>query len=540
MASVDVRSALRSHDALGLAQLLRGGELGPEELVEAALEEIRARNPRLNAVVHVCEAEARSRARELADLPREAREAMPLWGVPILLKDLGQSVRGCPETHGSRSLQGHRASGTSRFAEALLEAGAVVLGFTNTPEFGLWVVTEPEAYGPTRNPWDVSRSPGGSSGGSAAAVAARLVPLAGASDGGGSIRIPAAYTGLFGLKPSRGRTPIGPARGRGWQGAATHHVLTRSVRDSALVLDVLWQRVRPFEPGGAFPGVPFAGSFAEAGRPEVLERLKPRVAFSTAHPFPGEAPHPSVREAVERAAAYLAGRGFAVEEVPLPYTSEDLVAGFLPLVYAETYRTLRALARRNRPSPSSGGGEILAPPSVEAATYLLGRLGETIPAAEAVECLERWDALAARLDDFFTRWDLFLTPAAAILPPPIGSWRMDKALEGELLALAARSGEALQKDGRLHAFVVALTARTPYTQAANMAGLPAASLPLGTARPDASREPSAEGRELPVGVHVLAPRGREDLLLAFAAWWETSDLWRGGDEPPLLLQDDRG
>jgi len=534
VASGDVRSALRGHDALGLAQLLREGELGPEELVETALEEIRSQNPQLNAVVHICEAEARTRARELAALPREARKRMPLWGVPILLKDLGQSVRGCPETHGSRSLRGHRASGTSHFAEVLLEAGAVVLGFTNTPEFGLWVVTEPEAYGPTRNPWDEGRSPGGSSGGSAAAVAARMVPLAGASDGGGSIRIPAAYTGLFGLKPSRGRTPIGPARGRGWQGAAAHHVLTRSVRDSALVLDVLWQKVRPFEFGGAFLGIPFSGSFAEVARPEAAEHQRPRVAFSTSHPFPGETPHPNVREAVERAAAYLAERGFVVEEVPPPYTSEDLVAGFLPLVYAETYRTLRTLAQRLRHSSASDGGELLAPPSVEAATYLLGRLGEAISAAEAVECLERWDALAARLDEFFTRWNLLLTPAAAILPPPIGSWRMGKALEAELLSLAASGGEALRRDGRLHAFVAALTARTPYTPAANMGGLPAASLPLGTARPDAFQEPSAGERVLPVGVHVLAPRGREDLLLAFSAWWETTDLWRGGDEPPLL------
>jgi len=533
VASGNMQSALRAHDALGLAQLLREGDLGPKELVEAALEEIRYQNPRLNAVVHVCEAEARARVRELVALPREARERMPLWGVPILLKDLGQSVRGCPETHGSRFLRGHRASGTSHFAEALLEAGAVVLGFTNTPEFGLWVVTEPEAYGPTRNPWDEGRSPGGSSGGSAAAVAARLVPLAGASDGGGSIRIPAAYTGLFGLKPSRGRTPIGPARGRGWQGAAAHHVLTRSVRDSALVLDVLWHGVRPFEPGGAFPGVPFAGTFAESAHPEIAERLKPRIAFSTAHPFPGEVPHPAVREAVERAASYLAERGFVVEEVPLPYTSEDLIAGFLPLVYAETYRTLRALARRHRPS-STDGEELLTPPSVEAATYFLGRLGETVLAAEAVECLERWDAVAAKLDEFFTHWDLFLTPAAAILPPPIGSWRMDPALERELLSLAVRGGEALRKDGRLHTFVVALTARTPYTQAANMAGLPAASLPLGTARPDASHEPSAGEEALPVGVHVLASRGRDDLLLAFAAWWKATDLWRGSDEPPFL------
>ena len=222
-------------DALGLAELVRDGEVSPRELVVTAIERIDVLNPQINAVIHRLYEDA------LAAADQQLPDG-PFAGVPFLLKDLLSLYAGAPTRNGSRICEQYVAPYDSELVRRYRRAGVIIVGKTNTPEFGLTPFTEPELFGPTRNPWDVSRTSGGSSGGSAAAVAAGMVPMAGGGDGGGSIRIPASCCGIFGLKPTRGRTPTGPVEGELWEGAAIEHVLTRSVRDSAVMLDAICAR----------------------------------------------------------------------------------------------------------------------------------------------------------------------------------------------------------------------------------------------------------------------------------------------------------
>jgi len=239
------------HDALGLAALIRNKQVSPAEVLEAAIERIDARNPTLNAVVHTFYDRARATAAGHLD--------GPFAGVPLLLKDLGLQVQGERITNGSRFWKDQVTSKDSTLISRYRAAGLVLAGVTSTAEYGLSCETAPDLYGPTLNPWDATRSPGGSSGGAAVAVAAGMVPVAHASDGGGSIRIPSSCNGVFGLKPSRGRNPIGPDVGEGWNGLSVQHVITRSVRDSAAFLDV----THGPEPGDPYAAPHVEGSFLQ-------------------------------------------------------------------------------------------------------------------------------------------------------------------------------------------------------------------------------------------------------------------------------------
>ena len=308
-------------DGMALAALVRRGEISAPELLEAAIRRAEAVNPRLNAItIPMYEI-----ARERAATPLQG----PLAGVPFLIKDLLQDYAGVLATSGSRVLKraGYIPAQHSEIVRRYLAAGTVIFGRTNTPEFGSKGVTEPEAWGPTRNPWNLAHSPGGSSGGAAAAVAAGIVPLAGASDGGGSIRIPAGCTGLFGLKPGRGRTPCGPGVGEAIHGAALNHVLSRSVRDSAAMLDATH---------GPEAGTPFA--LAAPERPYAAEvgrdpgRL--RIAYTARSPL-GTAVDPAAVEAVEQTARLLAGLGHDVEQAEPEIDGQQLARDFLGIWYAQ-------------------------------------------------------------------------------------------------------------------------------------------------------------------------------------------------------------
>ncbi|MFZ0492048.1 MAG: amidase family protein, partial [Acidimicrobiia bacterium] len=277
------------YDALGLAELVRNGEIQPRQLVETAISRIEMTNPRVNAVVH----KMYDRALTTADGPLDG----PFAGVPFLLKDLGPMFEGEPTTSSSRFLQFHIASDDSTLVSRYKDAGLIVLGKTNTPEFGLVATTEPDFRGPARNPWNLDHSTGGSSGGSAASVAAGYVPMAHGNDGGGSIRIPASACGLFGLKPSRGRNPVGPNFDGAWLGLVQDHVISRSVRDSAAMLDLESPPSRGEPYIAPAPKRPFAD---EVGAdPGSL-----RVAVCTDSLF-GTRTHPDCVEAVDDAARLL-------------------------------------------------------------------------------------------------------------------------------------------------------------------------------------------------------------------------------------------
>ena len=288
-----------NYDALGLAELIRRGEVTAAEALEAALARADAVNPKLNAIIIPMHDIARSRAKEKLD--------GPFAGVPFLTKDLFQEYAGVRTAYGCKALKdaNYTATEHSEITRRWLASGAVIFGRTNTPEFGAKGITEPDAWGPTRNPWNLAHVPGGSSGGSAAAVAAGIVPMAGGNDGGGSIRLPAGHCGLFGLKPGRGRTPWGPTYAEMMHGAAMNHVLTRSVRDSAAMLD-------------ATHG-PEIGSMYRIEPPErpylqevTREPGRLKIGFTMKSPI-GTDVHPEAVIAVQKAAQLLGSLGHHVE-----------------------------------------------------------------------------------------------------------------------------------------------------------------------------------------------------------------------------------
>ncbi|HVR50025.1 MAG TPA: amidase, partial [Pseudorhodoferax sp.] len=384
--------------------------------------------------------------------------------------------------------------------QRLLDAGVVIIGKTNTPELALKGFTEPAAFGITRNPWDLSRTPGGSSGGSAAAVAAGIVPMAGANDGGGSIRIPAACCGLFGLRPSRGRVPAGPAVGEVWEGASSDLVVSRSVRDAALALDVLSGPAcgEPF--AIAVPATPFARTMAR--EPGQL-----RIAFCTESPL-GTDVHPEAVAAVRNAAKLLASLGHdVVEDRPL-YDGQALARCYLEMYFGQVAATLadaRAAGARSA--------------DFELATRLLEAFGKATHAGAYVRSHRRWNDFARALGEFHERHDLFLTPTLAC--PPVGhAHTVMPAGQQRMLSVLLNTGVlgALARLGLMDKPLADLSRQNlsyvPFTQLANLTGTPAMSVPLHW---------TSEG--LPLGVQFIGPFGSEASLLQLAHQLEGAQPW---------------
>ena len=327
------------------------------------------------------------------------RPAGPFGGVPFLLKDIGQEFAGQPATRGSRVFREVRPMNHSAFTARCLKAGLVIYGRTATPELGLKAVTESKLYGPTRNPWDLSRTAGGSSGGSAAAVSGGLVPMAGANDGGGSIRIPASFCGLFGLKPSTGRVSWGPGAGQVWEGASVNGVLTRSVRDTARMLDILCGP----EPGDLFV-------LAPPERPYADELLLPpgrlRIGFSTASPA-GTPVDPACVQAVEDAARLLERLGHDVEQAAPAVDGGALAACYITLYLGQVAAEV------------AGSGAHLS--AFEPETAILAELGRALPAGAYVEKHLQWNGFARALGAFHQTYDFWLLPTVAAPPARIGA-----------------------------------------------------------------------------------------------------------------------
>jgi amidase len=480
------------YDGLGLAELIRTRQLSAAEVCEEAISRIERANPRVNAVVTPMFDLARgSLARPLA--------VGPFSGVPFLLKDLLSAFAGVPLTFGSRACRHFIPDHDSEMVRRFKQSGLVVLGKTNTPEFGLVAYTEPELFGPTRNPWNPALTPGGSSGGSAAAVACGMVPLAGAGDGGGSIRIPAAYCGLFGLKPSRGRTPTGPDFGELWQGAVVEHVITRSVRDSAAALDAAC---------GPDEGAPFVVGLPE--RPFLEEcRCDPgrlRIGFSTCSPVNGPV-HPENEKAVFKTAVLLAKIGHEVEEAAPELDGMALARSYLSMLYGEVAADLRDLELVL--------GRAAEPADVEAATWTLGLLGRSEPAASMAAARRLWGRTARAMGRFHRRYDLYMTPATAMPPARIGELKPGPLEESALRAVNRLGlGALLRRSRIIDRIAVRNMARTPFTQLANFTGQPAMSVPLHWT-----------GDGLPCGVHFTAPIGEEALLFRLASQLESESPW---------------
>ncbi|MCC8951891.1 amidase [Bradyrhizobium sp. Pear77] len=479
-------------DATELARLVRVGEVSATELLEIAEAQLARLNPKLNAVNLTMAAEARARAKQSL--------VGPLAGVPLLIKDAIQDYAGFPTSNGSRAFRHIIPEQHSTFVQRLIDAGAVIIGKSNTPELALKGVTDPKAFGVTRNPWDLSRTPGGSSGGSAAAVAAGIVPMAGANDGGGSIRIPAACCGLFGLRPSRGRVPPGPGVSEIWEGASSDHVLTRSVRDSALALDVL---SGPAD-GDPFVVAPPAAPFVEMA---AREPRRLRVAFSAMSPLDTDV-HPEAVAAVTQAAKLLTSLGHEVAEDRPSYDGLALAHCYLEMYFGQVAATL-ADAREAGARTED----------FELATILLEALGKAASAGVYVRSHRRWNDFGRALGQFHRRYDLFLTPTIAFPPVDHATTVMPAAqrtvlsclLKSGLLGVMARIG---LMEGALANLARQNLTLVPFTQLANLTGTPAMSVPLHW---------TAEG--LPLGVQFIAAFGNEALLLQLASQLERVQPW---------------
>jgi amidase len=481
------------HDGLALAERVRAHDVTPSELLDLALERLALVNPRLNAVVHLMEEDARAAA--------AAQPTGPFAGVPFLAKDLLSQYEGHPTTGGSRLLTTLLADHDSELVRRVRAAGLVVFGKTNVPELGLVPVTEPELFGPCHNPWALDRTPGGSSGGSAAAVAAGIVPMAGGGDGGGSIRIPASCCGLFGLKPTRGRTPTGPDQGLLWRGAVVEHVLTRSVRDSAAMLDA----THGPDAGAPFEIPPPSGPWL---REVEREPGRLRIAWTARPALPAEV-DPECAAAVEDAARLLAELGHDVEEAAPEVDGPELARAFLTMVSAELGADFEEYERLSGRRARRG--------EVEAATRALALLSRAFSAREYAVALRALDRVGRRLGPFFERYDLLLTPTLACPPPRIGALGPSPG-ERKILALLGLfgSGHLVKAAGLLDEAAGDAFAFIPWTPVSNVTGQPAMSVPLWW---------NEEG--LPVGAHLVGRFGAEDVLFRVAGQLERARPWGG-------------
>jgi Asp-tRNA(Asn)/Glu-tRNA(Gln) amidotransferase A subunit family amidase len=455
----------RARDAVGLAELVRRKEVSASELLDLAAARTAEVDPKINAVT--------------TDLTAQAREAKPaagpLSGVPYLLKDLGAHMAGQPTSGGSKLFSDVAQPADAAITRQYREAGLVIFGKTNTPEFGLWPVTEPDLFGACRNPWDLSRSPGGSSGGAAAAVAAGIVPAAQASDGGGSIRIPASACGLFGMKPSRGRVSFAPA-GEGWAGASIMHAVTRSVRDSAVLLDATCAP----QPGDPYFLAPPERPFAEAAR---RDPGKLRIAFTDRALTPGASLDPEVAAAVHDAAKLCESLGHTVEETTLPGDHAAMQAAARTVMQASVAANVDAeLDRRGRPLQD---GEL------EEATLGIYRRGKETPAAEYVRAVQTIHAYGRAIAPLWAKFDVLLLATLGRPAIPIG-WLFE---------------DPKQITERLFAYM-------PNTQAFNNSGQPAMTVPLAW---------SASG--LPIGLQFVGRLGDEATLFSLAGQLEKARPW---------------
>ncbi len=486
-----------AHDGLGLAALVRSGAVSAAELLDAAAARIERHNPALNAVIRTRYDAARA---ELASIDLQA----PFAGVPFLLKDLCSTLAGEPTGSGNRVLAQLPMPRDSEMVRRFRAAGVSIAGRSNTPEFGLVPTTEPALYGATHNPWSPAHSAGGSSGGSAAAVAAGMVPLASGGDGGGSIRIPASCCGLFGFKPSRGSTPTGPDNGELWHGLVIEHVISRSVRDSAAMLDATY---------GADAGAPYVAPRRE--RPFVdevgTEPGRLRIAFTAQPLFGHGAVHADCVAALHNTARLLESLGHEVEEAtPLLDAEADALA-FVELLAGETRAQIEQMARLLQRRLQRR----LRASDFEPATYTLGLLGNALSAGAYAGASLQLQMIARRQAPFFAAHDVLLTPTLATPPARTGALQ-PTAAEQRLMRVvnALDAGWLLKAMGAIAPMAAKTFDYMPFTPMFNATGQPAMSLPVHW---------NAAG--LPIGVQAVGRLGEDALLFRLAGQVERARPW---------------
>ncbi len=487
------------YDGLGLAELVTQGQVSAGELLDAAIERAERYNPATNALILKMYDEARKTV-------QQKPASGPFHGVPFLLKDTGANYAGFPSLGGcafSKHLPvpAHDSELTRRYKQA----GLVTFGKTNMPEFGMQVTTEPQGFDVCHNPWDLTRTSGGSSGGSAVAVATGMVPIAHASDGAGSIRIPASCCGLLGLKVSRGLTPFGPDAGRVWQGLVVQHAITRSVRDSAAILDV----EAGSDAGASFYFPKPQESFL-ANLDKPLGKLK--IALME-KPFFATEVHADCLTAVHDTAKLCEGLGHHIEAKDLIIDEHEVLRAFSIIMSAEAATNLAGLTKRI--------GRQAQDDEVEAATLLFAKLGKHFNAANLTWAIARIDALARETATFFAEYDVLLSPTLAQPPVEIGALMPTPAEEQRLKALRYLPVTKLTIKEMQH-YVQRIYDFIPFTSYYNMTGYPAITVPLYWNKAG-----------LPIGSQFGAGFAKDGLLLQLAAQLEQARPWKD-KRPPLV------
>lgn len=471
-----------------LASLVREHKIKSEELIELSLFQIEKLNPKINAVISVFEEQALKQARKLKD------HGQPFLGVPLLIKGLGQQLKGMPDTNANKMLKDSKANYTANLIKKAQNAGFIIIGQTNFPEFGLKNITDSELYGKARNPWNLNRNAGGSSGGSAASVASGMVPLALGNDGGGSIRIPAAWNGLIGLKPTRGRITTGPKNWRSWQGASVNFGLTTNVLDTAKLLDVM----QDVQTAAVFQCPLFSEGFERAYK-HIKENIK--IGYILNSPVQTEVSH-EAKKAVLSAVKFLQENGFQVEEIKWPTNGKDLMKSYYIMNEAELAASFVSMEKQRN----------ITQRDMELLSWAIYQTGKNITATQYSLALQKWDEAGYLWAKLHEDYPLVLSPTNADVAPLNSTKQTTSFFEDKMKKITKLPPSAQQEliyDQWLNALSL-----TPFTQQANLTGEPAISLPTYI---------TEEG--LPLGIQFQAAKGREDLLLQIAYLFEKNHMF---------------
>jgi amidase len=496
---MSIQSLYEHKDGLGLAELVRRGEVTSLELIEEAIRRIEVLNPKINAVIYKMYDQARTTAQ--GDLPDG-----PFKGVPFLLKDLLADVAGHPTQSGSFFFKDYIPSQDSELVRRFKSTGVVVLGKTSTSEMGILGTCETDIYGPSYNPWNLERSTGGSSGGSGAAVAAGMVPMASGGDGGGSIRIPSSYCGTFGLKPSRGRNPGGMIAGAYWFDIVSEHILTRSVRDSAAMLDA----TQGYQPGATHSPAP-------PSRP-YLEELSHdpgnfRIAYTT-KPLLGKSMDPDCIAGVEATVKLLESLGHTCIEASPDIDRLKTSVAFLTLVASGIAAEVKAAEQSM--------GKKAGAKDFEAPTWALVLVARRMPAKQLVEALRTAQATGITMSTFLKDYDFLLTPTVSTPAPKIGELLLQGSLRTVIEILSSlNAGWVLDLANLIETGAEDLLEYVPFTPLNNLSGSPAMSVPLYWSKQD-----------LPIGMQFMADYGEESKLFQLAGQLERAQPWFNR-RPPL-------
>ncbi|MFW2178031.1 MULTISPECIES: amidase [unclassified Moraxella] len=474
------------YDAMGLAELIKKGEVSAKEVLQSAIDRANLLNPNLNAIIHRFDEKALANANQLPN--------GVFTGVPYLLKDLLYEYAGEPLKMGSRSIN-VTPTKDNEIVKRMKATGVNTFGKTNTPEFGLIITTEPKSFGATHNPHKHGYSTGGSSGGSACVVASGIVPMAGGGDGGGSIRFPASWCGVFGLKPTSGRTPLSSVLGEDWNGAVANHVITRSVRDSALMLDAISGR----EIGSPYViGDSGNHSFYHASQtaPKPL-----RIALHKKPLITNTEIHPDVMATLEQTAKRLADMGHIVEEADPNIDIHRMWQDFLYVVASHTAHTIDDIARTHGKQHIN---------NLEPQTYNIAMLGRSLSAVDLLNAKQGWQSVRYHTDVLLSQYDVILCPTVPTPAVPLGILP-PKAFDETMMKVSNpfKLGKLLLKSGMVEKLSHPVQSKMAFTMLANITGMPAMSVPLGMS-----------GDGLPIGMQFIARLNDEATLYSLAGQME--------------------